>query len=64
MNPKTDLKPGDKIVVEWTDGLVNHGTFVGVERGYVVFIDEAGRRGALARAHGSVVLVEKENNDE
>ena len=64
MNPKTDLEAGDKIIVEWSDGLIDHGTFVGVERGYIVFIDTTGRRGALASAHGNVVLVEKASRNE
>ena len=62
-----ELKPGDEIMVEWTDGLVDYGTFMRVERGYVVFLDKSGRIGALASAHGKVTLIERaiqENRDE
>ena len=55
------LKPGQKIQLEWTDGLIEKCIFLGQERGFLIFEDETGRRGACAKGHAKISVVKSEN---
>ena len=53
-----NLKPGDKIRIEWTDGLDDVGIFVRMERGFLVYNDESGKQGACASGHAKISVIE------
>ncbi len=38
------MRRGDKIRATWTDGLVIVGKYDRIERGYVILIDDSGKR--------------------
>ena len=38
------MQPGDKVRATWTDGLVLTGKYDRTERGYVILIDDSGKR--------------------
>jgi hypothetical protein len=54
MDKELTFTPGDKIQVEWSDGLSDIGTFLRTERGFIVFTDASGRQGACAKGHAKV----------
>jgi len=52
-----DLKPGDKIQIDWFDGLTNLCTFLKAERGFIVFTDSSGKKGACNPLHAKITQI-------
>ena len=38
------MKVGDKVIAEWSDGLIMSGTYKGTERGYIVLMSDEGKQ--------------------
>ena len=55
------MKPGDKIRVTWTDGLILNGVYDRAERGYIILKSEEGNRIVCSPNHVKFeVLTKKE----
>lgn len=59
--PKSSLNKGDKIQINWNDGLVNNGYFIKIDRGFIIYEDEKGKTKACLPSHANIKIVgEKE----
>ena len=59
-----DFQKGDEICVEWHDGWVDHGVFMRVERGFIVYTDDTGKQCACAHGHAKITKTQAELKDD
>ena len=38
------MRVGDRVIAEWSDGLILSGTYRGTERGYIVLMSDDGKQ--------------------
>tara|TARA_Y100000385_G_scaffold245522_1_gene264258 strand:- start:270 stop:449 length:180 start_codon:yes stop_codon:yes gene_type:complete len=54
---------GDRVRVEWVDGLIIFGTYVGKERSFSLIVDEETGSKVPCGLHTTIRLAEKKNEN-
>jgi len=52
------MEIGDKVCARWSDGSEVYGEYAGEIRGFLIIIDEAGKRVACDKNHVTMRLIE------